>query len=369
MTTVNANGEISVEVFVAGGSIIYKLSANLSQLMNVTVSNNTVVSVRGLSASNGGQYIVACLTTGSCIGYDVISLTSTMSNVPLNEPGAEAAIGNDPVAIFPGQAEGIVYTGTAIDFGTPSVYRISLGRYAILEESIMTNRTRDYTLQRSGRFNARVFKAGFSIDNFAYYTVEDDTQRIRILRVCNESVDDMFKALFEVQLTCGSVALFAAVSLLEDFPNTNTNTLVLAVRPPSASGSGRVCTYSMSDINDAMDDGLTACRNNDENREVAQDEFHSNFVVICDSAIITVSFAVVNLYINIVYFPQLCDLDLGAGFDLMAIRGDDVSSPLVIGKTDDQFKQFTSSVIVQVEGELLMFIGTGNGELLKVATQ
>ena len=102
--------------------MIYKLSANLSQLMNVTVSNDADVSVRGLSVSNGGQYIVACLTTGSCIGYDVINLTSTMSSVPLNEPGAVEATGNDPVAIFSGQAEGFVYTRTAIDVGTPSVY-------------------------------------------------------------------------------------------------------------------------------------------------------------------------------------------------------------------------------------------------------
>ena len=50
----------------------------------------------------------------------------------------------------------------------------------------------------------------------------------------------------------------------------------------------------------------------------------------------------------------------------MAIRGNDTSSPLVIGETNDQFNQFTSSVIVQVEGELLIFIGTGNGELIKV---
>ena len=151
--------------------------------MNITVSNDADVSVRGLSqlsVSNGGQYIVACLTTGSCIGYDVISLTST-SSVPLNEPGAAVFTGSDPVAIFPGQAEGIVYTGTTVEFGTPSVYRMSLGRYEIFEESIMTNGTRDYTLQRSGRFNARVFKAGFSIDDFAYFIVEDDTQRIRIL--------------------------------------------------------------------------------------------------------------------------------------------------------------------------------------------
>ena len=81
MTIVNANGETSDEVFVAGGNIIYKLLANLSQLMNVIVSNDTAVSVRGLSVSNGGQFIVACLTTGSCIGYNVISLTSTMSSV------------------------------------------------------------------------------------------------------------------------------------------------------------------------------------------------------------------------------------------------------------------------------------------------
>ena len=301
-TFVNANGETSDEVFVAGGNVIYKLSANLSQLMNVTVSNDTAVSVRGLSVSNGGQYIVACLTTGSCIGYDVINLTSTMSSVPLNEPGAEEATGNDPVAIFPGQAEGIVYTGTAIEFGLPPLYHMSLGRYRVLEESIMTNRTRDYVLQRSGQFNVRVFKAGFSIDDFAYYIVEDDSSEIRVLRVCNESTDDMFKALYEVQLMCGGVALFAGVSILEEL--SNINTLVLTVRPSSASGTGRVCTYSMSDINDAMDAGLTACRNNNENRQVAWDDFPSNYVSICDIDTITVSF-VVTLFRAFVLFTFL----------------------------------------------------------------
>ena len=85
----------SNEVFVAGGNIIYKLSANLSQLMNVTFSNDAAVSVRGLSVQ-GGQYIVACLTTGSCIGYDVINLNST-SSVPLNGPTEATLSGDDPV--------------------------------------------------------------------------------------------------------------------------------------------------------------------------------------------------------------------------------------------------------------------------------
>ena len=46
-----------------------------------------------------------------------------------------------------------------------------------------------------------------------------------------------------------------------------------------------------------------------------------------------------------------------------------MSSPSVVQETSNQFNQFTSSVIIQVEGKLLMFIGTGNGELLKVASK
>ena len=63
---------------------------------------------------------------------------------------------------------------------------------------------------------------------------------------------------------------------------------------------------------------------------------------------------------------QMCNLIMDQGFDLEAINGNNLSSPSVI--TDNQFGQFTSSVILQVEGELLIFIATRNGVLLKVAT-
>ena len=190
--------------------------------------------------SNGGQYIVACLTTESCIGYDVINLTST-SSVPLNEPGAEEATGNDTVAIFPGQTVGFVYTGTTIDVGTPSVYRMNLGKYRILEGAIMANKTRDYTLIRSGRLNTCIFKAGFIVDNFTYYIVEDDSSELRILHVCNASISPNFQALYEVQLRCGPTALFASASVF-----VSLNTLVLTIQSPDTvsvqSRSGRVCT-------------------------------------------------------------------------------------------------------------------------------
>ena len=63
----------------------------------------------------------------------------------------------------------------------------------------------------------------------------------------------------------------------------------------------------------------------------------------------------------------MCNLVL-ASFDLEAVNGYDLNSPssLIIAETGNQFSQFMSSVIVQVEGELLIFIGTESGTLLKV---
>ena len=71
---------------------------------------------------------------------------------------------------------------------------------------------------------------------------------------------------------------------------------------------------------------------------------------------------------------QECSLEViiaGTSISLEAIRGNDVPltnprSPLVIEEIDNQFSEFTSSLIVQVEGELLIFIGTDSGILLKV---
>ena len=272
--------DASDEVFVAGENIIYKLSANLSQLMNATVSNDSSVRVRGLSVSNGGQYIVACLTTGSCIGYDVINLNRTMSSVPLNEPGETLLSGGDPVVMFPGTAEGVVYTGTATN--SEQEYRMSLGRYRVSSGSIVSDTTRDYQLTRiSGGFQTRIFKAGFSVDNFTYYVAEDNSLNIRILRVCNESGNSRFRALYEVYLICGLSGLFAGVSLYENFPNSTDNTLILIVQPPGQPGTGRLCTYKISDINTAMDAGRTACANGDE-RPVVWDNFPGSlFNVIC----------------------------------------------------------------------------------------
>ena len=53
-------------------------------------------------------------------------------------------------------------------------------------------------------------------------------------------------------------------------------------------------------------------------------------------------------------------------FSIVAIKGDPVASLPVIEEINNQFNEFTSSVIVQVEEKMLIFIGTSNGRLLKV---
>ena len=67
----------------------------------------------------------------------------------------------------------------------------------------------------------------------------------------------------------------------------------------------------------------------------------------------------------------MCNLAVSRLLDLEAINGDGLPftnspSPLIISEIGNRFSQFMSSVIVQVEGELLIFIGTVSGVLLKV---
>ena len=303
MTIVNANGETSDEVFVAGGNMIYKLSTNLSQLMNVAVPSNddAAVSVRGLSVSNGGQYIVACITNGSCIGYDVINLTSMTSSVSLDERGQRPRTGEEPVVMFSGAIEGIVYTGTATDF--ESEYRMSLGRFSVSSGSIIANTTRDYTLRSSQDFNTRIFKGGFNVDNFTYYIVEDDGTEIRLLRVCNESMNPTFEALYETRLVCAQSGqtvlstLFVGASLYENLQNSTDNILLLLVQPlPGRPGTMRLCTYRISDINTAMDAGLTDCADNGNDRAtVWRGSFPNLFQTICVTA--PVSFYIIKLFL------------------------------------------------------------------------
>jgi len=54
---------------------------------------------------------------------------------------------------------------------------------------------------------------------------------------------------------------------------------------------------------------------------------------------------------------------LESGFDVEALNGGSLTSTPVVS---EPLTQFTSSVILTVEGELLMYAGTSDGRLLQV---
>ena len=245
------------EVIVAGRNIIYRLSANLSVLDNVTTSGT----VRGLSLTNGGQYVMVCVDTGrSCSGYNVTDLSDTVSGPMLS---GSLVSEDDPVAMFPGEVQGSVYVGTAaVQTGR---YPMMLGQYSITGGSIVTDRVREYLTETDALY--RIFHTGFVINNYAYYIVGDGRTDIRILRVCIDPTTALprFRALYEVQLICSDTASTSAVyrssTLIRDYPQSGNDTLLMTLVPPPtiSGGSTRVCAYNIRDIDNAINDSFRDC--------------------------------------------------------------------------------------------------------------
>ena len=137
------------------------------------------------------------------------------------------------------------------------------------------------SLYTASESHNRIFHTGFVSTDFAYYIVEDGSD-IRILHVCTRSSAQRNPALFEVRLMCNGASVFSGASLLENFPNTTDNTLLLTVRPPaSTSGTVRVCAYSIGDINTVVDNGLTACATGEDRAAVWADRFPGDFADSC----------------------------------------------------------------------------------------
>jgi len=108
---------------------------------------------------------------------------------------------------------------------------------------------------------------------------------IRILRVCNQFIDQsidandisgsqLFRALYEVELRCGSSPTFADADYL--YPGNDTLVLTVQTNLAIGGGTSRVCTYSISDINTAMDDSLSDCASGIDRRTIWDGHFPPN---------------------------------------------------------------------------------------------
>ena len=124
-------------VFVSTGlsHTIHKLSANLSLLQ----LRHEVVLDRGLLLTNGGQYLVVCHNMG-CDGYNASDLHDSYF---WQSPREAVLHENDPVAVFPGENIGDVYTGSAMVTMMSPQYHMSLGQYTLMIRSDSRSRNED----------------------------------------------------------------------------------------------------------------------------------------------------------------------------------------------------------------------------------
>ena len=228
---------------------------------------------------------MVCFTNKSCIGYSLTDFKYRLNGVMLTGT-SHPDVG--PVAMFPGEKEVDVYVGTATV--TPVQYPMMLGQYSVTDGSIVTDRTRVYDLAAS-QLSERIFHTGFIIDNYVYYIVGDGGNDIKILRVCSNSTDQsidnkdsqLFRALYEVELVCGGSVAFTGASVVKDYSYPGGDTLVLTVKPSLSvvGGSSRVCTYSISDIDTAMDNSLAKCTDGEDRRVIWAKNFPPNSRRVC----------------------------------------------------------------------------------------
>ena len=98
-----------------------------------------------------------------------------------------------------------------------------------------------------------------------------------------------------------NTALFAGASLFRNILNS-TNTLVLTVRSPDTvqTRSGGVCTYSINEINTAMENGRVACASDEG--EVRQTVWDNTFPASNFYTSIYSSATVSHLFTQIMYY-------------------------------------------------------------------
>ena len=176
--------------------------------------------------------------------------------------------------ILPGEQEETVDVGVLLllaDTNTsiPSLFTAS-GNAAIIGKSIAIPRYPINTAQLISPFSetanlvgqsstfVRRFIATFKSERFLYFVTEDGGEDIRITRICEDDTlsDTKFHSLYQTTLTpCGvSGAIFVigvSLSVL-----SNGEYVVLTYE---RSGNVSVCAYSLSSINQAMNDTYQNC--------------------------------------------------------------------------------------------------------------
>ena len=251
----------SGQVFLGVNNHLLRLDRNLTILENVTFGSNNILKI---ALSSDENRLVVCFNNESCAVYNASDLNGG-SHLSIEE----AAASSFNVALFT-TMDDTFYVGS---YGSlPSTTNIVL----LTQHGFgHTTFTRSSGVRFSSQTSAleRNFYHGFVRNMNAYHFVIDSTPNevrgVRALRMCHieectgsSSVCEV-DALYETQLTCSGLSVtgseICGVSLLN-------NTLVIV----SVCGDrNHICSFSLEEIDTAMDYKYTECSSGTGSIELA----------------------------------------------------------------------------------------------------
>ena len=234
-------------VFVSTATQVYRFSSTLQQLGDPLVSLGGTVD--GIASTSDGEWCVVCADAG---GVTCSVLNGSNLEAPANRTVTNSGTATSLVVFTATGGDGnSFYTGSFVN------QRILYHQYGFAGNTLSRATTAVYQQASSG-FN-RIFVSCFFASGYAYYVVIDPptsgvNNRIRIIRVCNDSAANGFNNQYELTLGCdGSNAFFnptlVSVSVI------NEETLFIAIRTNSVD----ICSYSLSEINSLMDNAYESC--------------------------------------------------------------------------------------------------------------
>ena len=266
-------------VIVSTGNKMFRLSPDLVQEENITLSANVVD--KGVALSGDGNKVVVCLTDFSCSVYNATDLAAG----PVFGTFRDVISSQDPIALFTG--------GDTFYVGSNSSESIHLGQYGFGADVFA--RSDSYTITKENF--ERHFGGGFVRGAYAYYFVTDNPgpSKVRVIRVCHTTDCPSGKscpiqALYEARLECEPVfftfnetMLITHVSVVDNFTENSGPTVLIARVLVSSyiSTNCDICYVSLNDIDSRMDAKYDNCsiRNSTEVVNVAW----SNVTKTCDS--------------------------------------------------------------------------------------
>lgn len=250
----------SASGFVRSAGGIHRLGADLTTVAASVPPSLEGVHPEGMILSEDERTLIVLWTNGSSFVYDSTTL------VPVRELWGGFGHYWPQTRRLHGAPLQVVYSGE----GDDSVYILSGSEYIDVAQVAMNGST---LKEESKYINKNSFwrelKYGFSHGNYSYVVSSDCNAHyeVRIARFCSSPNARAFNSWYELQLTCGrrtsatsySHSLLNATLLKTPTTSNASPLLVITVRVDQREET-RVCSYSLDDINQMMDDTFETCK-------------------------------------------------------------------------------------------------------------